>query len=106
MYCSDNAERFQFDNLLSFMLHSWGIICTLLRIRTAVKFHNHTLQLPGFFPRGGGGSFPPSETFGSPEISSKNKRKISIPKEICITIDFTPPKKKLLEESQLLVFKG
>ena len=41
-----------------------------------------------FFHRGGQGA--PSETL-PPEIWSENNRKISITKEICITIDFAPP---------------
>ena len=43
----------------------------------------------------------PLGDFWPPEIWFENNRKISITKEICITIDFAPPPKKFLEESQV-----
>ena len=61
--------------------------------------------LPGFLPQGSRGR--PPETVHPPRdllllliFGPKNNRKISITKEIYITIDFAPLK-KFLEESQL-----
>ena len=45
-----------------------------------------------FFHRGGRGGAPLRQ-FAPPEIWSENNRKISITKEICITIDFAPLEK-------------
>ena len=55
MYCSDDAEKLQLDNLLSFMLQELdflGIIRSLLwicilsvRSGTVVTFYNHKLRL-------------------------------------------------------------
>ena len=44
-----------------------------------------------------------SETSAAPKILSESKRKISTTVEICITIDFVPPQKKLLKESQIFM---
>ena len=65
-----------------------------------------SLRLSWLSSTGGGGAggaqpeaVPPFETFiPHPEICSENNRKISITKEICITIDFVPLK-KFLEET-------
>ena len=60
------------------------------------------LLMLAFFHRGIGTppEAVPLETFAPPpENWSENNRKISIAKEICITIDFAP-QKKFLEESQ------
>ena len=65
---------------------------------------------PGFLPQGdrGAGGAPLRQfalgDFAPPEVWSENNRKISITKEICITIDFAPLKKFLegrKSESQL-----
>ena len=60
--------------------------------------------LAGFLRQGGRGrplrQFALLETFAPLEIWSENN---SITEEICITIDFAPPLKKFLEESQLVV---
>ena len=52
----------------------------------------------GFLPRGAGGAplrqfSPPLRGFCPPVIWSENNRKISITKEICITIDLPLPRK-------------
>ena len=38
----------------------------------------------------------PRQKLASPEIWTKNNIKVSITKETCTTIDFTPPLKKIL----------
>ena len=53
-------------------------------------------ELADFVPE----SPPPLRQFALPEIWSENNRKISIMKEICITINFAHPE-KFLEESQV-----
>ena len=55
----------------------------------------------GFLPQGGEGAggapseavCPPRRLLPPPEIWSENNRKITVTKEICITIDFAPPEK-------------
>ena len=85
-----------------------AVITCMLDKNTCIYKHNRLQKLHlAFCHRGVGehtlpeavcpclGDSPP------PEIWSKNSRKISITKEICITIDFAPlPPKKFLEESQ------
>ena len=51
--------------------------------------------MTGFLPRGAGAPLPeavclPQRLLPLPEIWFENNRKISITKEICITIDFAP----------------
>ena len=58
-----------------------------------LRFLGHPVLL-AFFHGGGGAGERPLRQFAPPEIWSENNRKISITKDICITIDFAPPPEK------------
>ena len=72
--------------------------------RKVLKFVCEITFDTGFLPRGGGGGGGggeegaplkqfalPSKTFAPPpKIWSENDRKVSITKEICVTLDFAP----------------
>ena len=59
-----------------------------------ISLHDYSVANAGLLPWGAGGAPPeavPLETFAPPlENWSENNRKISITKEICITVDFNP----------------
>ena len=84
---TDSLMCFTCSLLLLFSVVFWVFAFSVsLRIRFSFVIEVINQSFLAFFHRG----LPPLRQFAPPEIWSENNRKISITKEICITIDFAP----------------